>query len=307
MSKPCLVTPVLSLLLFASLPATALEAPAPARPAPRPAWAGVVIALRGTATTTAPGGAPTALTGIDWVADGAVVTTRDGTELTIALRDGSRYRLGSLARATVSGRSLSETSGPIEALGAISPIPDVAPLSRPVPGQLGAVRIRSAVLRGLYPSAPYTSLADATTLSFEMSSEGAEVRVEIEDEAGETVFETRTKAASLRLPAGILRPGERYFWRARTIGKSGPAAHGSAEFETLSSEVALSRERLAGRVQAHDAGALTLAAEVDRQLGLLREAREGFGRVLALEPGNERVSRAVAELAAEEMALAARQ
>lgn len=307
MSKPARVASFLSVLLLTSPTAGALEPQAPAHAGVRPSWAGVVVALRGAATATPAGGVPTALTGIDWIADGAVLATRDGAELTIALRDGSRYRLGALARAKVSVRALSETSGPVETLGAISPIPDVAPLSRPVQGQLGAVRIRSAVLRGLYPATPYTSLADATTLSFEAPPEGAEARVEIEDETGETLFETRTKAGSLRLPAGILRPGARYFWRVRTIGRSGPAAHGTAEFETLPYEVALSRDRLAGTVSPLDAGAITLAAEVDRQLGLLREAREGFAKVLALEPGNERVSRAAAELAAEEKALAARE
>jgi hypothetical protein len=233
------------------------------------------------------------------------VATRDASELVIALRDGSRFRLGSLARATVSIQGLSGKAGPIESLGTLAPIPDVAPLVRPVPGQLGAVRIRSAVVKGLYPAAPFTSLADATTLSFEMPAPGIEARVEIEDEAGETVFETRTQAGSLRLPAGILRPGERYYWRVRTVGKAGPAASGSAEFETLAADVARARERLAANGKGDDIEALTLTAEVDHQLGLLREARAGFERVLSLDPGNSRVSQIAGKLAADEKALAA--
>lgn len=272
--------------------------------ASRAAWAGVVVSMRGTATVTAPGGKSVALTGIDWIADGSAVATREGSELVIALVDGARFRLGSLARATVSRKGLLEKSGPIESIGALSPIPEIAPLVKPVPGQLGAVRIRSAVLRGLYPSAPYTSLADATTLSYERPEGTAEVRVEIEDETGETVFETRTKAASLRLPAGILRPGGRYFWRVRTIGRAGPTAEGTAEFETLKADAVLSREQLNSKVRGEDAGALTLAAEVDRRLGLLLEAREGFARVLALEPGNQKISQVLAELEAEQKALA---
>lgn len=167
------------------------------------------------------------------------------------------------------------------------------------------MRIRSRVLRGLYPAAPFTSLADETTLSFDRLEGASEVRVEIEDETGETVFESRTAASTLRLPAGILRPGQRYFWRVRTIGRSGPTAEGSAEFETLGREVAQSRAALHARVDSADAGLQTLAAEVDRRLGLLREAREGFTRASALEPGNKRVSQVLVELEAEQKALSA--
>lgn len=270
--------------------------------AAKPAWAGVVVSLRGAATTARPGEAPAGLTGVDWVPEGAVVETRGGAELVLALRDGSRFRLGPSARAVVSAKGLSATSGPIETLSSVAPIPDVAPLVRPVPGQLGAVRIRSVLVRGLYPASPYTSLADSTTLSFEPPAPGAEVRVQVEDESGETVFETRTQAAALRLPPGILRPGERYLWRVRTIGRTGPHALGSAEFETLSPAVAAARERLA-EAAGGDPAALTLAAEVDRQLGLLREAREGFAKVLALGPDGPRVAEIAAALEAEEKAL----
>jgi hypothetical protein len=135
--------------------------------------------------------------------------------------------------------------------------------------------------------------ADATTLSFSALPGIARYQVEVEDEEGEPVFRGETPGAALALPRDVLRPGARYRWLVKGASAQGPA-RGEAEFSTLGEAEATARRDLRASLEgAEDAPSLALLAEVDRSLGLLREARDTFVRALEASPADRALRDAV--------------
>jgi hypothetical protein len=94
-----------------------------------------------------------------------------------------------------------------------------------------------------------------------------------------------TQSPAVTISPGVLKPGSKYYWRVRTLDRSGQVARGSAEFLTLAADIAAARatlERSLGAVG--DISSLALLAEIDRSLGLLVEAREKFRAAVADAP-----------------------
>ena len=83
----------------------------------------------------------------------------------------------------------------------------------------------------------------------------------------------------------------------RTLDRIGQAARAVAEFVTLEEKPARARATLKASLDAAgDAPSLALLAEIDRGLGLLAEARDGFRAALARAPGDSGLREALEAL-----------
>ena len=161
------------------------------------------------------------------------------SRLALAFANGLRYELGEGARVTLGAKDIGSRTGPVRPLPRVPPFPRLASIAeedRPGP-RAGAVRVRAESISELYPNEGAATLAGSTTLRFEPVHGGSKYRIEVQDRQGNQIFEAETAAASVTLPAGILRPGVRYGWTVRTIDRVGPIAQGKADFVTLSDEL----------------------------------------------------------------------
>jgi hypothetical protein len=123
--------------------------------------------------------------------------------------------------------------------------------------------------------------------------------VEVEDEAGRRVIARETSDTELVVPRGVFQSGATYYWRVQTIDRAGAPARGSSQFTTLPHEQVQLRDALR-RTVASEGGADSLAflAEIDRRLGLLEEALDGFRAALRENPGDAAIQAAVRALEA---------
>jgi hypothetical protein len=260
----------------------------------------VVSALSGTASrTTPPETEKENLRLFDWLPEGCVIQLDEGSRLTLAFADGSRFELDEKTEATIAADGPKVIIGTSTPLESVPPMPRLAAISRGQdPGaRSAAIRLRGRRIRGLYPRAGTVTLAENTVLSFEPVGNARQYKVELENESGRTIFEVETESSSLKVPSGILRPGARYFWSVRTIEMIGTSVRGQSEFSTLSAEVVQERSALReSLVKEADADSLALLAEVDRRLGLIAEARDGFKAALDKSPTNEGIRRALEEI-----------
>jgi len=231
----------------------------------------------------------------DWLAAGELVVSDGESSAVIALANGRRYEIGPDTRVRVGLESLEVLKGRVREQARVAPLPRLAALSPEVrPGsRAGALRIRGRRMRDLYPAGDATVRTDGAILSFSALPGIARYAVEIEDEEGEIVFRAETPGAAVAVSPDVLRPGARYRWQVKGASAQGPA-RGEAEFSTLGEEEAAARKGLRSSLEgARDAASLALLAEVDRGLGLLREARETFARALEGSPGNEALRAAI--------------
>ena len=159
--------------------------------------------------------------------------------------------------------------------------------------------VHNGQIRKLYPRADAAVLADDARLSFEGAA-GMTYSVRIEDEAtGQTVFEANTRPTTVTVATGILRPGRKYYWEVRPQGADQPPERRWAEFHTLGAEDTARRASLRARLELiADDEALGLLAEVDRRLGLLSEAAEGFLRALSRSMDQEPLRRRLKDVEA---------
>jgi len=167
----------------------------------------------------------------------------------------------------------------------------------------GAIRVRQGSdlhFRTLYPNEDSLTLPDSTVLRFAPIEGASRYRVELEDESGKTVFDAETQLLAVAVPAGILRSGSHYYWKVRTIERTGPSVHGESEFGTLGEEDIHRRTAVRAALEkSGDVESLALMAEIDRRLELLVEAREGFQAALAKAPENPALQKALAEVNAQ--------
>lgn len=269
----------------------------PAARAAEPA-AAIVAAISGPASVRVGVEAPRALRAYEWLSPGAQLEVPAGSRVTLAFADGSRSELTGPASARLGASGLASSSGSVRALGRVPPLPRVNPIAGDTrPSRAGAVRIRGTRIAGLYPRGGWASLAEETTLRFTPVSGASQYRVEVEDESGKSVFAAETGADVVAVSRGVLKPGERYYWRVKTLDRAGAAARGEAEFTTLSAENAALRLGLRkSAALGDDAASLALLAGIDRGLGLLLEARDGFRRALAAAPDDAALRQALQDL-----------
>jgi len=264
----------------------------------------IVLSLTGGASVAPPLEAKrTSLMPFDWLPPGAQIEVEPGSRLTLVLSNGNRYELVGRSKAVLTS---SELRGPPGLLKRLDPVPPMARITalapRERPGtRSGALRLRAeAALRiaELHPRAGCTTLADRTVLSYSPIP-GAVFKVEVEEESGRTILEAETRSSSVQVSPGILRPGERYYWKVWTLGGTRPAARAEGDFRTLAAEDTERRAALkAALEEAGDVDSLALVAEIDRRLGLLLEARDAFRALAARFPAHAPTRRALDELEA---------
>jgi hypothetical protein len=272
-------------LLFAL---SALTAVTSSTPTPEPkAPVAIVYALSGEAFQGAPGQPRHPIVLFDQLPAGADLDVEPGARLALAFASGKCWALGGGARATLGATDLGSRAGNVRRLPSVPPLPRLAPIRKDdhAGPRAGAVRIRGERIKGLYPGRGAKALASATVLRFRAAGGAERYRVEVQDEQGAIVVSTETTAPAVRVPAGILRPGASYHWVVRTLDLPGAAARGEADFPTLDRESAWRRERLR-RAAAGRRELTALLAGIDRQLGVLAEARDELRSALAASPGD---------------------
>lgn len=227
----------------------------------------------------------------DWLPAGAVVETAAASSLTLAFASGQRHEMGPSATATLGSSGLAASSGPVTELAPIPPLPSIPPLlpeARPG-ARAAALRIRGPRITGLYPRGEAAVLSDEAVLRFAPVPGAASYRVEVEDEEGVIVFEVEVASPSVQVSPGVLKPGARYSWVVRTVRGARPPARGAAEFVTLARGVVERRAALRRALGTDDPSSLPLLAEIDRELGLLVEARDAFRAAVAGAPDDESI------------------
>jgi hypothetical protein len=232
----------------------------------------------------------------DWIAAGSVIEVGPGATLTLVFASGARYQMAATAKATVGPGSLMSSVGPIRALEPVPPLPRFAPIAPDAkPGsRSAAVRIRGATITHLYPHNGAAALADSTVLRFAPLPDASRYVVVLLTDEGLPVLREETRSPAVTVSPGILQPGARYRWEVRTLDRIQQAAQGVAEFITLGAEIAQARTALKHSLEADgDLSSLALMAEIDRNLGLLVEARDGFRAALAKAPADDALRQAL--------------
>ena len=255
----------------------------------------LIVTATGTLTVSEDGREARRATALDWLRAGAILESPAGSTAVLALAGGRRYEVAPRSRARVAAEGIEILAGRARELPRIAPLPRLGALSPDAHAgsRAGALRVRGRRLRDLYPRADATSLAGSTTLAFSSLPGVTEYHVEVEDEEGETVFHVTTRGSAVPVSPDVLRPGQRYRWSVRGNSPEG-LARGEAEFSTLDTEAVRARQQLrASPGLADDVASLALLAEVDRNLGLMQEARDGFARALERTPGDSALRQAL--------------
>ncbi len=267
--------PILLAALCLGLPGAAARAGAetPSR--------ALVIRLTGEAMVERPGASRAEPLGLlDRLAAGSVVETAAASEMTLVFFNGRRFGVGPESRIVIEDASVRTEAGTVRRLTPVPALAEIPRLDRSAhPGRLpGAGRIRLPELAalpelGLYPCDGAAVVSGEATLHFTPIAGIGEYRIEVMDEEGRRVFSVEASGAEVPLDPGVLEPGAFYSWRVSTRGAEGWQPRSTALFATLAEEDARARRRLAEQAAAAADPALELLlAEVDRDLGLRREA-----------------------------------
>jgi hypothetical protein len=253
----------------------------------RAAPVAIVSTLSGVATRIDPSGGRREVRRFDWLHVGSMVETTTESTLVLVFHDGRRWTLLPASSALVRSSGIEQRLGELRSLPPLTPLPLGMTGSEGLGGRAAAVRIRGVQLLGLYPHDAVSTLPEATILRFTPVPAASRYHVEVEAEDGRVVFEADAIRGEITVPAVALQAGVRYHWRVRSVGLE-PAAYGRASFQTLVADKTIARAALRARLELeHDASSLALLAEIDRSLGLLWEAREGFRSALALSPDDD--------------------
>jgi hypothetical protein len=263
----------------------------------------VVSSVTGSVTLTAQADKKSPVRLFDWLPAGSVLESAAGSNVTLVFADGRRYEIVEKSRVSLGPAGPKAAAGSVRPLEAVPPMPRLVAISAShVGARSGAIRVRQGSdlhFRNLYPNGASVTLPDSTVLSFAPIDGASRYRVELEDASGKTVFDAETPLSGVRVPAGILRPESRYYWKVRTIERSGPSVRGESEFVTLGEEDILRRAAVRAVLEKRsDIESLALMAEIDRRLELLMEAREGFQTALAKAPDDAALQKALAEIEA---------
>lgn len=234
--------------------------------------AAIVARLHGTAVVE---GVPSSrrLRLFDRLEAGEVIRTAPGAEVVVVFRGGARAKVGSASRARLEDASAVRLAGTVERLSAVPTVPLVAPVAG-AGSTITAVRIRAGALKVVGPRQGAATLAHATVLEYEPVA-GSRYEIEIQEAGGGLVFRAEVSAPRFTVPDTALRPGTAYEWRVTARLPTGFASSGEGRFRTLGADAARAREDLRAAL-AGEPDAASLLAEVDRSLGLWREALEGF-------------------------------
>jgi hypothetical protein len=222
---------------------------------------------------------------------GTIVRTEARSKVVLALFTGDRYELGELSSATLGRTSLERTKGSVSQLSRVAAIVDIAPIAKTErPGtRMAGTRIRTGgsaarSIPNIYPSAGATTVSATTVVRFDPVAGYGKYRIELEDEKGMSLFVVETASTEVQLPPDVLRPDRSYYWTVRALDAGKPALRGEAVFWTLKEDDARRRAKFKVQVdEAADVTLLLLLAELDRSLGLRKEACDALS--VALDRG----------------------
>jgi hypothetical protein len=233
--------------------------------------AAIVAFLSGTALVSAPAGRQVPMHAFDWVLDNSTLEFKRDTRAILVLLDGHRYVIEGPARAIALSHSIQKINGAVRELPQLPPLPKMAGIagqsSDSSESAVTSVRL-IIVVRGMFPRDPFRTLPDSTTFGFDPEHKASEYQITLADRSGSVLFQTRSHATMLRVPPGLLKPGERYVWRVKALGGFGNEIAMQAYFTTLDRKNLEQRQRIA-QLLSGDADSLTVLAAIDQKLGLL--------------------------------------
>jgi hypothetical protein len=180
----------------------------------------------------------------------------------------------------------------------LDPVPAVIKLQPVKKGELqttkaAAVRLRAAgdnscIVKGFKPSDQSFVLADATTISFEPIRDVQTYGIAIEDVQGKVIHSAKTSEPKVEIPAGLLQPGQTYYWRISALNDHDCSGQGEVSFTTLKKEDADTRSALKLQVSKNpkDLSLLVLLTELDSRFGLAAQVCEDVRILRAKTTGN---------------------
>jgi hypothetical protein len=259
----------------------------------------VVFSISGNVAVVALSGEKGRVELFDLLQAGSVIEVGPGSKVKIAYANGSRYALEDGTKATIATGGPQVSAGKVSPLESVPPLPHLVALANAAGTRSAVTRIRGGPDRigNLYPFADSAALPEDAVLRFTPFEGATRYRVEVEDDSGRTVLDAETESSVLAVPAGVLRPGARYYWSVRTVERIGPTMRAEREFSTLPEEDIRRRAALRSvLVKAGDPESLAFLAAIDRRLGLLLEAREEFKAALMKSPTDVALQKAVSEI-----------
>jgi hypothetical protein len=207
---------------------------------------------------------------------GAKLETGPDSQASLVFFSGERFEVRESTTAEVGTGELRVLKGSVKPLPPLPTLAVVAPIapSEKAGSQSAAVRVRGGSQAfKLYPDESERVIAGSAKLTFTPARPASKYKVELESERGDTLMSVEIADTSLTVSQGILKPAEWYYWSVRTIETDKPSVRAEARFSTLGKKESDARAALEKEAaSANDPGLLFLLAEVDRNLGLRREA-----------------------------------
>jgi hypothetical protein len=222
---------------------------------------------------------------LGWQTEGIVISTGERSSMTIVFLNGRRATAGERSSLKISAEGPIDVRGTVTPLAAIPPLPEVRPVVfETASTRISAVRVRGDAFERLQPDGEAATVSHETRLEFEPVSRMSIYEIEIVGEDGARLYRTTTKETHVDVPGDVLTPGRRYYWSVEARDALGRVVRGSARFVTLSREQVGRRASLT-QALASSPDHLLFLAEIDRSLGLFRQARMGFARISADSTG----------------------
>ncbi len=249
----------------------------------------LVCLVEGQAVVSATTSGDRALALLDRLEPGQTVSTGPLSHLVVTFFDGQRFALPEYTSATVGKSGLVAVKGQVRRLRLVVAAPSLSPIARSeAPGQAtAAARLRvgpdqeEPVL--LDPPRWSVVLADHCLLRFSPQEGVQRYQVTIEDSSNSQVYQVESQDGEVPVPAGILQPGANYYWEVCPLLEVQASECMGAMFATLPVALANQRARLTGQLAgSNEPDLLILAAELDRCLGLSREACESLAAACRL-------------------------
>lgn len=233
---------------------------------------------------------------------GMVLQTQPDGHLTVAFLSGKRFEVEPDSRVLVQETGLKSIRGGFKTLPSVPSSVSLKPiLLEPGTKSAASVRLRAGeddeVVTGMYPRDGASIMLSQADFRFNPVSDANKYRITIEDDSGNTLFDSIIKETTAHVSSPQLKPGNSYHWRVEASGASGAFAWGGASFYTLSDEQSGMRENLRKYAESEtDPSSWTLLANLDLSLGLLQEAEEDLRQALSLSGGNRDLEEALANV-----------